>query len=81
VSKPKKRLSGKALGGIITGVVAFVGLVTAALLWFCRACECVGRKKKTEENAGVGAEKVPQVYDEQNKGVESQVQEAAPEVK
>lgn len=72
-----KKLPGKALAGIVTGVVAGVALVVAAVLWVFRGClGCFGRKK-----ADKTAEQDPPAYDVNDKKLETQVQEVAPEAR
>jgi len=70
-----KKLSGKALAGIVTGVLAGVALVGATVLLLFR--RCFGSKKKAEE----GAAQEPPAYGAKDKDLEPQVQEVAPEPK
>ena len=70
-------LSSKAVGGLVTGVIAGVALIGAAVLWFFRGIlGCFGLGKKKTDTA-VGEE--PPAYDAKPKEVEPQVHEVAPE--
>lgn len=74
-SKSSKAITGKALAGIVVGVLAGVALVFSVVSWFC--CGCFGKRKKKSEVVGQS----PPAYVEKNKGVEQQVQEVTPEAK